>query len=281
MVLTPVVDLGWQQGTSGDDGYRAPIDWGLGQYERIAEEILPAALRVVDLASPQPGQRFLDLGCGTGNAALLVAAAGATTTGVDPSRRLLEVARARAAEAGRPIDFLEGEAAAIPVPDSSMDAIVSVFGLIFAADADAVATEAGRVLADDGRLLFSAWVPVGAIAAQARLRADAVASVRGLPSGAPPFAWHDEAALAALLARQGFTVTVQEDEIAFTAASADEYVRDQLAHHPMWLEARAVLVPAGRWDAVMHEMGHLFADANEDSVAFRVTSRYVIVTASR
>jgi cyclopropane fatty-acyl-phospholipid synthase-like methyltransferase len=68
-------------------------DWGRGNYERTAEQLLPAAQTLVDAARLRLGERVLDLGSGTGNAALLAAAGGARVTAVDPSERLLSVAR--------------------------------------------------------------------------------------------------------------------------------------------------------------------------------------------
>jgi protein-L-isoaspartate O-methyltransferase len=46
-------------------------DWGVGHYEHTAAQLHPAARVVVDRAAPQPGERVVDVGCGTGNAALL------------------------------------------------------------------------------------------------------------------------------------------------------------------------------------------------------------------
>src|ERR671932_1956249 len=93
------------------------VDWGLGRYESTAERLLPAAHVVVERAALHAGERVVDLGCGTGNAALLAAAQGAEVTGVDPASRLLEVARARAAGEGAEVTFLSGEAASLPVGD--------------------------------------------------------------------------------------------------------------------------------------------------------------------
>jgi SAM-dependent methyltransferase len=70
------------------------LDWGLGRYEGTAAKLLPAARVAVDRALLRPGERVLDVGCGTGNATLLAAAPGARAVGIDPARRLLEVARA-------------------------------------------------------------------------------------------------------------------------------------------------------------------------------------------
>lgn len=78
------------------------LDWSLGNYEHTAAQLLPAARVVVDRAAPAAGERVADVGCGTGNAALLAAARGARVTGVDPAPRLLEVAREQAAARDSP-----------------------------------------------------------------------------------------------------------------------------------------------------------------------------------
>jgi 2-polyprenyl-3-methyl-5-hydroxy-6-metoxy-1,4-benzoquinol methylase len=78
----------------------AAIDWGAGHYETTAAQLAPAAAVAVQRASLRSGERVLDLGCGTGNAALLAVRADTTVTGVDPAVRLLKVARDRAAAEG-------------------------------------------------------------------------------------------------------------------------------------------------------------------------------------
>ena len=88
-------------------------------------------MAVVRAASLAAGDRVLDLGCGTGNAALLAADQGARVTGVDPASRLLDVARYRAADDGKQIEFVVGDAASLPVEDASVDVVVSVFAVIF------------------------------------------------------------------------------------------------------------------------------------------------------
>src|SRR3954468_14902988 len=65
------------------------VDWSAGEYERTAAELEPAARHVVALAALLPGDGVLDLACGTGNAALLAAAAGARVTGLDGARRVI------------------------------------------------------------------------------------------------------------------------------------------------------------------------------------------------
>ena len=125
-------------------------DWDPGSYERIAEQLLPAAFAAVSAAGPEPGEMVLDIGCGTGNAALLASQRGAEVLGVDPAPRLIEVARRQAAERGLDALFEVADAEHLPVPDGSAHLVLSVFGVIFAPDAAAAAAEMARACAPAG-----------------------------------------------------------------------------------------------------------------------------------
>jgi SAM-dependent methyltransferase len=257
------------------------IDWGVGQYERTAEQLLPAARLVVDRAAPADGQRVVDVGCGTGNAALLAAERGARVTGVDPAARLLEVARAEAAARGLDAEFVQGDAASLPLPDGEADLVLSVFGVIFAPDPQAAAAEMARVLQPEGRIVISAWIPEGAISAVNRLSREAVARALELPPAPPPFAWHEQDALAGLFGEHRFEVSLEEATISFTGPSARAYLEAEGESHPMALAGRAVLEPRGEGEALLASMLEVLEQANEDPGAFRVTSRYLIVSATR
>jgi len=257
----------------------APIDWGVGHYEETAEQLLRASQAVLVAARPRAGERVLDVGCGTGNAALLAARAGAQVIGVDPAARLLDVARDRAAAEQLAVTFLRGDAAAIPVDDASADAVLSVFAVIFAPDPEAAAAEMARVLAPGGRIVLSAWWPDGAMIRMNSKAADTVRKAVGAPPEPPGFAWHDRDALSALFAPHGLRVTVDEHSLAFTAISAKDYF-DLASRHPMAVAGLAVLDQLGQGDALRAELLALLEDGNEDPAAFRITSRYVIATAS-
>lgn len=259
---------------------RPATDWGLGSYERTAEQLLPAAEAVAGAAAPGAGERVVDLGCGTGNAALLAARRGARVTGIDPARRLLEVAAERARGEGADAVFVPGDAAAMPLEDDAADLVLSVFGVIFAPDPAAAAAEIDRVLAPEGRIVLSAWIPGGAISKAVRVGREAVERVRGTPPGPPPFAWHDRDALADLLSPWGFEVELEEREISFSAASAQEYVEEEARHHPLQVAAAALLGPE-ETEAVNRRTREILEAANEDPTAFRVTSRYVIALGRR
>jgi SAM-dependent methyltransferase len=257
------------------------MDWSLGKYEHTAAQLLPAARVVVDGAAPADGERVVDVGCGTGNAALLAAARGASATGVDPAPRLLEVAREQAAVQGLDATFVLGEAAALPLEDGDADVVLSVFGVIFAPDALAAAAEMVRVTAPAGRIVLSAWVPEGAISDAVRIAQEAVRRAVGAPAGPSPFAWHDRDALVGLLAPHGFEVSVKDERLAFTAKSPRDYLDAESANHPLAVAGRAVLERSGEADALRGRMLSIYEAANEDPDGFRLTSRYVVATARR
>lgn len=256
------------------------VDWGIGRYEVTAAQLEPAARALVDHAAPQPGEHVVDVGCGTGTAALLAAGRGARVTGVDPAARLLDVARAEAAARGLDAKFALGDAAALPLADGEAAVVLSAFGVIFATDPAAAAAEMARVTAPGGRILLSAWNPSGAVQRAARAAGEAIRDALGTPPGPPPFPWHERAGLAELFAPHGFEVAVQEERLAFTAPSPTAYV-DQQAEHPLAVAAQAMLGPRGESEALRARLVALYEEANEDPGAFRVTSTYVVATARR
>ena len=262
-------------------GRPAALDWGAGRYETTAERLAPVARVVVDHASLRPGERVLDLGCGTGNAAILASQTGATVTGVDPSSRLLRVARERTEAGGADIDFRSGDAASIPLPDASVDVILSVFAVIFAPDPGAAAAEMSRVLSPGGRIVLSAWLPGGAVLEMNRAAGEAVMRAVGAPMPAEGFRWQDRDALAGLFGVHGFSVDVEEHELTTTAASVDEYLDEQSRDHPMAVTGMAVLEQLGQAEEVRANLRRILVDGNEDPGAFRATSRYVVATLSR
>ena len=193
---------------------------------------------VIEHAAPTAGERVIDVGCGTGNAALLAAERGAGVTGVDPAARLLEVASQRAAARGLEAQFVRGEAEALPIGDGDADLVLSVFGVIFASDPRTAAAEMARVTAPEGRIVLSAWHPSGAVHRAVGAASEAVRQAHRAPSGPSPFPWHETRALAELFGPHGFRVSVADESIAFKASSPQAYV-DQQADHPLAVAGQA------------------------------------------
>ena len=259
---------------------RHVVDWDAGSYELVGAQLLPAAQEVIDSAAIGAGETVLDLGCGTGNAALLAAERGAAVTGVDPAQRLLDVAAAQAAADGLEVTFVRAEAARLPLRDGAFDAVVSVFGVVFAPDPQLAAAELARVTAAGGRIVLTAWIVDGPLSDVRVVRREAIAAA-GLPGEPAPFAWEDAAALSGLLDPLGFSVELHERHLAFHGASPREFVELWFRKHPLWIADQAKLEPHGIFDSIRDRTVEVFEAANEDPDGFRVTAPYVVATASR
>src|SRR4051794_21891958 len=184
------------------------VDWSAGEYERTAVELEPAARHVVERAAIAPGERVLDIACGTGNAALLAAAAGARVTGLDSAARLVDVARERVPDA----EFVVGDALELPFEDGAFDVVLSVFGVIFVPDPARAIAEIVRVLAPGGRAVLSAWRPEGPITTMVGVLGRGLVAAGG--PNRPRFAWDEPETVAALAAAHGATVDAEDGSLA-------------------------------------------------------------------
>ena len=123
----------------------------------------PWAETVADQALLQPGERVLDLACGTGVVARLAAQRVGTSgkvVGLDLSPGMLAVARSLPPVPGAPIEWREGDAVNIPLTDSSFDVVICQLGLQFFADKSKALRNIFRVLNDKGRLVLLVWRPI-------------------------------------------------------------------------------------------------------------------------
>ena len=112
---------------------------------------------LVERAAPKPGQRVLDLGCGTGTLALMVKRAepAAEVVGLDADPDILEIAASKAERAGAEIDLDRGLSTELPYEDASFDLVLSTlfFHHLTGDDKRRTAREAARVLRPGGELL--------------------------------------------------------------------------------------------------------------------------------
>ena len=178
--------------------------WSAGEFNRIALTIMEVAEHLGATADPAPGERVLDVACGTGNAALVAARRFTEVVGLDFAPNLLETGRRRASAEGTDITFVEGDAQALPFEDAAFDTVLSVFGVQFAPDQERAAAELLRVTRPGGTIALANWVPGGMAEAMSTVTARYAPPPPGL---APPWPWATPEGAEALLGG-GADVTV-------------------------------------------------------------------------
>jgi SAM-dependent methyltransferase len=131
--------------------------WSAAPFEKIAAIITEMHVALAERLAPQPGERWLDLACGTGDVAFHAARAGAIVTGSDLSPTLIETARSQAEALGLDLTLEVADCQALPYDDASYDVVSSSVGVIFAPDHARVASELARVCRPGGRVGLTAW----------------------------------------------------------------------------------------------------------------------------
>ena len=246
--------------------------WDAGNFAAVAEKILDAGEAVVSAAGVEPGMDVLDVACGTGNATLPAAKTGARTTGLDFAPGLLEIARERAADAMVEIDFIEGDAQAMPFEDGTFDRVVSTFGHMFAPDHRKTADEMKRVLKPGGVIAVACWIPEGAIGRMFRVTADLLPP----PPGPPPGLWGTEDHVREMW---GDNVEFERHEIVWTDESVESYARFMLESFGPLLNARELLGEReGELDRAYRDFLEREHEAEDGSLRFR--GQYLLAVAS-
>lgn len=225
-----------------------------GTYEQYLGPAIyvPWGQVLLEAAAPAPGERVLDLACGTGVVSRQLApmlGAGGRVTGVDNSAAMLEQARALPWPGPAGVDWVHADAAALPLPDASFSLAVCQQGLQFFPDRDAAVAELHRVLAPGGRAAVSVWQ---GLAKHPVLKAiyQAAAAHLGVPVAglAVPFSLPGAKALRAVLERGRFArvdVAAHELEVHFT--DPDRFV-EQIV-----LAATATVPGLAQADASAHD----------------------------
>ncbi|MEK6397423.1 MAG: class I SAM-dependent methyltransferase [Terriglobus sp.] len=175
--------------------------WIAGDFGMIAKNMEYIATQFALGMGIPAGATVLDVATGTGNVAIPLARAGCIVTGVDIAPNLLEQARGRALAEGLSAQFDEGDAEALPYPDASFDAVVTMYGAMFAPRPELVAKELARVLKPGGLLGMANWNPESFTGKMFRAGSMHVPPPPGV---LPPVLWGDDATVRQRLA-EGFT----------------------------------------------------------------------------
>jgi SAM-dependent methyltransferase len=234
------------------------------------------APKVADAAQIQPGQRVLDVACGTGILAREIAlriGSAERVVGLDPSPGMVAVARQLAPA----IEWREGVAESLPFRDKSFDAVVSQFGLMFFTDRRQALREMLRVLTPGGRLAIAVWDSLDNIPAYASEVAllERMAGRQAADALRAPFVLGDRKDLATLLSEAGVAsaqVTTHRGMAQFpgirTMVEAD--LRG-------WLPVMGVILSEDQIDRILREAQHALSSyaTGDGEVTFHLSAHLV------
>jgi ubiquinone/menaquinone biosynthesis C-methylase UbiE len=216
--------------------------WASGDFHAVAARIQPIADQLCEAVDLQAGWRVLDVACGSGNAAIAAARLGCDVIGVDYVPALLERGRRRLEAEGLSAELIVGDAEAIPFPDACFDAVLSVFGAMFAPDHPRAAAELVRVSRPGGRIGLATWRPDGFIGEMLKVVAAHVPPAPGLAS---PLQWGSEPYLRELFADDVAALACTERTFMFRFQSAEAFVDFFRSYYGPTLKAFEAVGDAG------------------------------------
>ncbi len=196
--------------------------WSAGDFAIVATTSVIVGEELCEAVDVLPGERVLDVACGSGNAALAAARrAWGNTVGVDYVPELLDHGRARAKVERLEAEFVEGDAERLPFAAASFDVVLSTFGVMFAPDQERAAAELLRVCRPGGRIGLACWTAEGLVGQMFMAMAKHVPPPPGV---APPVLWGTEDRLRELLGEGISSLEIAKREFNYRYRSAEHFL---------------------------------------------------------
>jgi ubiquinone/menaquinone biosynthesis C-methylase UbiE len=237
---------------------RQQATWASGDYHMIGTQIQIVSELLIEALDVHSTERVLDVATGSGNAAIAAARRGCAVVGLDYVPALLDRARRRTEAEGLVIDFVEGDAEALPFEDGSFDVVSSVFGAMFAPDQERTAGELARVCRPGGRIGIVAHTPEGFIGQLFKTNAKHVAPPAGLRS---PIQWGTEERLRELFGDTIAEIRFEKRHYVFRDRSPKAYIEYWRRYYGPTLKSFEAVGEAGR-EALESDLLDLIARFN-------------------
>ncbi|MFI2634006.1 class I SAM-dependent methyltransferase [Streptomyces collinus] len=199
--------------------------WAQGDYPSLAAEVIPELGAILaEACGVRSGLRVLDVGAGSGNAAIPAALTGADVVASDLTPELFEAGRRVAEKQGARLTWQEADAEALPFGDAEFDTVLSCVGVMFAPHHQQAADELVRVCRPGGTIGLLSWTPQGFIG---RMFAAMKPYAPPPPPGAqPPPLWGDEDHVRALLGDRVTDVSAERRAVRVDRFETPEMFRD-------------------------------------------------------
>jgi SAM-dependent methyltransferase len=249
----------------------------------VKYQLEPWTALLLELASPQPGERVLDLACGTGVVTRHLAPVvgpGGSIVGVDINPAMLEVARGASTAPGVSVEWREADAQQLPLEPDSFDLAMCQQGLQFVPDRLKALREVHRVLKPGGRFAFSVWCDLDdhpiyeALFATIALRYPRAAV-------AAAFSFGEQTEIGTSLADTGFSdVELNTRELVVRFPSAEQFLLQTMRAGAAVNPAAAQMDPAERralFDEIQQAVQPLIVrHTSGDELSFSMRARLVM-----
>jgi ubiquinone/menaquinone biosynthesis C-methylase UbiE len=252
--------------------------WSSGDYAVVGTTLQIVGEQLCEAMELRPGIKVLDVAAGNGNVTLAAARRWCDVTSTDYVPALLERGRERAVAEGLDIEFREADAEALPFSDSTFDAVVSTFGVMFTPDQDKAAAEMLRVCKPGGKIGLANWTPDGFIGAVFKTLGRHVAPPAGVKS---PALWGTRTRLDEMFGAKAARITAEQRMFVFRYRSPQHWLDVFKTFYGPMLKAFAAL-DATAQDTLRRDLLDLVRDFNrsgDDTIA--VPSEYLEVVISK
>ncbi len=250
--------------------------WALGDYSKLSEILRPAALALCDACAVSAGQEVLDVGAGDGNFALACAAEGASVVAADFSPEMVELGRARSEAEGYSVEWVLGDAEALPFAAERFDCVGSVFGAMIAPRPEVVARELFRVVRPGNTVGMTAWTPGSFSSELFMLGRRYQPPQNGVPI---PEEWAVEETARSRFEGLAASVDFEKRTFTWSADSAEALAAEIEAVAPNWALARRNMAP-DRYEAMRAELLELVRQWGGDQ-AVSIEHEYALIVARR
>jgi SAM-dependent methyltransferase len=196
--------------------------WALGDYGAVARHLEPHALALADACEIRTGMAVLDVAAGNGNFSIAAARRGATVTASDLTPKMIELGKARMANDGLAIEWIEADAEDLPLQPNRFDVVASVFGAMFAARPERVAAELFRVAKPGGIVAMANYSDVGFLARLSDLLREYSLTPPGGLEVPSPFEWGNPDVVRKRFGGLAATIAMESRSVCFAFGSPEE-----------------------------------------------------------
>jgi ubiquinone/menaquinone biosynthesis C-methylase UbiE len=214
--------------------------WASGDYAVVGNALQMVSEELCESVNLCQDERVLDVAAGNFHASMAAARRWCEVTATGFASDLTSRSRPRLEAAALGVQFVDGDAEALPFPDQTFSAVISAFGAMFAADQERAASEMIRVCRRGRRLGLVNWTPAGFMGQLFRAVSPAETS-----GGSSPFDWGTEHRLDELFSVYG-TVTSTRKRVALRARTPMDWVDTLRASYAPVLKAFALLDAAAQ-----------------------------------